>query len=305
MGYKDSPRIFTKLTKPILATLREQNVQIMMYIEDALIVHDSFDSCEKATSQSLSLMKKLGFHVSEDKSSLIPRHQINYLGFTLNSIDMSVQPADKKVIAIKNQIKAILLQSHMSIRDLAEITLKLNDLTPGNRYGTVFCKLSEIQKNAFFKENLGNYNSTVCITSEMREDLEWWRDHADKFPVLPSPRPPPVNITADASKSGWGGVCDGVTTSALWSKEEQALHINCLELKAALLSIKAFVMNENNCFIHLLSDIDQCYHFFMAVGNKKTICLPPPKVGAFLFSMGKGSPSSKSNGPVSLSAESI
>ncbi|GFR98980.1 hypothetical protein ElyMa_001033200 [Elysia marginata] len=61
------------------------------------------------------------------------------------------------------------------------------------------------------QESLGNYDSTVCITSEMLEDLEWWRDHADKFPVLLSPRPPPVNINTGASKSGWGGVCDGVT----------------------------------------------------------------------------------------------
>ena len=40
MGYKDSPRIFTKLTKPFLARLRDQNVQIMMHLDDALIVHD-------------------------------------------------------------------------------------------------------------------------------------------------------------------------------------------------------------------------------------------------------------------------
>ncbi|GFS18346.1 reverse transcriptase [Elysia marginata] len=211
-------------------------MQIMMYIDDALIAHDSFASCVIATDQSLSLMKKLGFLFSEDKSNLISRHQINFLGFTLNSINMSLQPADEKVIAIKNQIKVILRESHMSIRDLAEITGKLNALTPGNRYGTVFCKRLEIQKNAFLKESLGNYDSTVCITSEMQEELEWWRDHADKFPVLLSPHPPPVNINTDASKSGWGGVYDGVTTGGLWFKEEQALHINCLELKAALLS---------------------------------------------------------------------
>ncbi|GFS25729.1 hypothetical protein ElyMa_007034300 [Elysia marginata] len=50
----------------------------------------------------------------------------------------------------------------------------------------------------------------------MREDLECWRDHADKFPVLLSTRPPPVsvNINTGASKSGWGGVNDGVTTGA-------------------------------------------------------------------------------------------
>ncbi|GFR57559.1 reverse transcriptase, partial [Elysia marginata] len=80
------------------------------------------------------------------------------------------------------------------------------------------CDSSTTSTNA--TESLGNYDSTVYITSEMREDLEWWGDHADKFPVLLSPRPPPVNINTGASKSDWGGVCDGVTTGGLWSKEE-------------------------------------------------------------------------------------
>ena len=38
MGYKDSPRIFTKIVVPMLSKLRENNIQILMYIDDALIV---------------------------------------------------------------------------------------------------------------------------------------------------------------------------------------------------------------------------------------------------------------------------
>ena len=48
-------------------------------------------------------------------------------------------------------------------------------------------------------------------------------------------------VTTNASNTGWGGISDGVVTGGLWSKDKQSLHIMCLELKAALLPIKAFI----------------------------------------------------------------
>ena len=50
-------------------------------------------------------------------------------------------------------------------------------------------------------------------------------------------------MTTDASHSGWGVVCDGVSSSGLWSSEEQAMHINWLELSAVLFGV-------NVLFIH-------------------------------------------------------
>ncbi|KAK2571265.1 hypothetical protein P5673_003845 [Acropora cervicornis] len=41
-------------------------------------------------------------------------------------------------------------------------------------------------------------------------------------------------MTTDASHSDWGVVCGGVSSSGLWSSEEQAMHINWLELSAVL-----------------------------------------------------------------------
>ena len=65
-----------------------------------------------------------------------------------------------------------------------------------------------------------------------------------KNPVLLSPHLPSITITTDASNTGWDGISDGVFTGGLWSKDEQSLNINCLELKAALLSIKALISNK-------------------------------------------------------------
>ena len=70
----------------------------------------------------------------------------------------------------------------------------------------------------------------------MCKDMSWWGNNANQQPVLPA-----ITMTTDASNTGWGGISDGVFTGGLWSKDEQSLHMNCLELKAVLLSIKAFI----------------------------------------------------------------
>ena len=68
--------------------------------------------------------------------------------------------------------------------------------------------------------------------------MSWWRNNANNYPVLPA-----ITMTTDASNTGWGGISDEVVTGGLWSKDEQSLHINCLLLKATLLSIKALISN--------------------------------------------------------------
>ena len=55
--------------------------------------------------------------------------------------------------------------------------------------------------------------------------------------------PPPFDLTirTDASLLGWGATCNGTSTGGRWNVEEAEQHINCLELKAAILALKAFL----------------------------------------------------------------
>ena len=152
--------------------------------------------------------------------------------------------------SLRAQLDAVLKQKSISLRVVAELIGKFNALTPGKRYGTVFSKRLEIQKTASLKQVSGDYDSLIFITAEMREDISWRRNNANEYPVLLSPHLLAITITTDTSNTGWGGSSDGVVTGGLWSKDEQSLHINCLELKAALLSIKAFISNKRNCFVH-------------------------------------------------------
>ena len=43
---------------------------------------------------------------------------------------------------------------------------------------------------------------------------------------------PLLNVTTDASLTGWGAFCESHTLSGVWTPAESRLHINVLELEA-------------------------------------------------------------------------
>lgn len=63
-----------------------------------------------------------------------------------------------------------------------------------------------------------------------------------------------IEIFTDASLTGWGSYSQGEVASGLWSKEEQKLHVNALELLAAFMGLKCFAKNYHDCEILLRMD---------------------------------------------------
>ncbi|EFN77869.1 hypothetical protein EAI_03230, partial [Harpegnathos saltator] len=61
-------------------------------------------------------------------------------------------------------------------------------------------------------------------------------------------------IFSDASLTGWGASCADQRIHGWWTKEDQSLHINALELKAAFYALKCFAAHLHNCNILLRID---------------------------------------------------
>jgi len=98
MDLSSSPRIFTKVTKPVFAYLRSQFGHTCLgYIDDSFYLEDSYTECELATLRAVQLIISLGFKVHPEKSVIIPTQTLEFLGFVLDSIRMIVTLTSKKV----------------------------------------------------------------------------------------------------------------------------------------------------------------------------------------------------------------
>ena len=75
--------------------------------------------------------------------------------------------------------------------------------------------------------------ATVTLNTMAIEELAWWIKNLELTncrAIIQSPSR--ILMQTDASKKGWGAVCQGIRTGGLWSKKEQEYHTNLLELLA-------------------------------------------------------------------------
>ena len=63
-----------------------------------------------------------------------------------------------------------------------------------------------------------------------------------------------IVIQLDASLQGWGAECNGTRTGGPWTREEQGMHINCLEMLAATLAVQSFWKNQAGASVWLQLD---------------------------------------------------
>ena len=253
-GYRDSPRIFTKILKPILSHLRGLGFEIVMYIDDSLLLGDTEELCRLAVNRTCKLLDSLGFTIHPVKSVFKPTQTIEFLGFVLNSVTMTVTLSEYKMKKIIQACSDLLEYTKVSIQFLAEVIGQLVASQPGVWIAPLFYKRLETLKNKALKDNRGDYSAYTLLNQEARDDVNWWIHNLDGFSTPVIRQKPNVVVTSDASKQGWGAECDGVTTGGMWTSTESNLHINLLELKAALFALKAFCKNQKHICILLRSD---------------------------------------------------
>ena len=71
-GLLPTPRIFNKLMKPALSSLRKKGHQVMNYLDDFILVGDTFEECKDSVIDICDLLLKLGLSIHPDKSQFIP-----------------------------------------------------------------------------------------------------------------------------------------------------------------------------------------------------------------------------------------
>ena len=91
-GLSCAPRVFTKLLKPVYATLHN-----LGYIDDSYLQGATSSECLENVKVTASLFKKVGFHLHPTKSVIIPTQRLTFLGFVLDSNDMTVTTTESKI----------------------------------------------------------------------------------------------------------------------------------------------------------------------------------------------------------------
>ncbi|KAJ8963910.1 hypothetical protein NQ317_008294 [Molorchus minor] len=121
-GLSSAPFLYTKIMKPVVSSLREKGFLSVSYLDDLLLIGDSYDKCRDNIKNTVNLLESLGFVINWKKSRLIPRTSCKFL---------------VKHIKCYNDCQA---KKRCNIREFARVVGVIVSNCPAVKYGWLYTK---------------------------------------------------------------------------------------------------------------------------------------------------------------------
>ena len=128
-GLSSAPWVFTKITRPVVAALREIGLRLIIYIDDILVIAETESLLKDHVTAVMYLLENLGFVVNHPKSELDPSQEIEFQGFTVNSERMELKLPGEKIKKIRAEAGKVLQSDTVSALTLSRLIGKMNAAT--------------------------------------------------------------------------------------------------------------------------------------------------------------------------------
>ena len=252
-GAKKSPYIFHQLSQAVCRIMATQGFpSITCYLDDFLVISDSFSQCISAINHLIKLLRSLGFAINYKKLEG-PAQVLTYLGIELHVPDQVLRLPNHKLESFLADIRHMYQASSASKRQLQSLIGKLSWACQVIHGGRPHLRRLIDRVNL-----LKSPRHRTRITMDMRKDLAWWIAFARIFngsvPMLaPSCN---LSVSIDACNSGAGGFFNGSFFHLNWSDwpAAQDLHINMKEVLALEPAISLWAPHWANHRINVYSD---------------------------------------------------
>ena len=251
-----TPGLFTKILKPGFAALHKEDHDIMGILDDSILFGHNYDECKAAALRTLTLFQSFDFQVYPKKSSLIPKQEIDLLGFTTSSKNMTLKLTRQKCNNILKNLDVTLKHANnTTITEFSKILDMLEAATPGVKYGRLHLFHSVKCKNQALTLSKGSYNCYFKLSSESIVEVNWWKANTPKSYNTIHKELPKKIIYSDACPNVWGEVPhENMSSGGHWSVEESKLDINVLELLATYHALQIYCKNMFDTSVHLKVD---------------------------------------------------
>ncbi|XP_077148150.1 uncharacterized protein LOC143808879 [Ranitomeya variabilis] len=253
-GLSIAPRVFTKLMSEVMSYLRLKDTLVIPYLDDLLIVGNSFSQCHQRVLDTISSLQELGWLVNWEKSRLSPTTRQTFLGLILDSTSQRCFLPDSKQIAIINKVQSVINNPLISLREGMSLLGSFTSCIPAVPWAQYHSR--KLQHNILQEEERlqGLLDSRLSLPTDVLNSLTWWLDHSHFTSGVPWVVKPSRTIFTDASPSGWGAHLGDQIAQGLWSLEESNDSSNKKELKAIYYAICKFLPQLHGKHTRILLD---------------------------------------------------
>ena len=238
-GLTCSPRVITKILKPVVAFLRlTWSILISIYIDDILVQHSDIATCNLHTQIVIIVFMALGWSFKFEKCDLVPKQNFLHLGFLFNTVDMTISCPPDKISRLQSLCSENLSKRKCTVLTLEKIIGTIESVRPAVRLAALYYRSLQSQLLAA-KKDIRDPNKIVYLSQKSLLELSWWVSKEGFESNCSSPIREPeadLDIWSDANlERGGSHSSRGDYIQRCWSPAELALdpHINLLELRAA------------------------------------------------------------------------
>ena len=173
-GYGPAMRIFTKISKIPFSIPREKGFLSVVYVDDSYFEGDDYEDCFSNVLNTVEILRSLGFTIHPEKSKFIPTQSITFLGFILNSVQMTITVTLGKKEKILNLCHEILKEDVVTIRFLSKLIGNLVAAFPAVTLDPFYYRALEMDKAKALRLSNGNYDASVRLSNKAKKELSWW-----------------------------------------------------------------------------------------------------------------------------------
>ena len=194
---------YTKILKPVFVALHREGHDIMGYLDDSILFGDNYDEYKVVVLRTVNLFQSLGFQVHPEKSSLTPKQEIDFFGFTINSKNMTLKLSKQKCNKVLKDLDVTLKHANdITIREFFKILGMLEADISGVKYGRLHLFYSIKCKNQALTLSKGSYDCYFKLSSENIVEINRWKANiAKSYNTIHNELPKKI-IYSDACPNG-------------------------------------------------------------------------------------------------------
>lgn len=156
-GLACCPHLCTKLLKPNYARLRQTGDGIVPYIDDSYLQENTEQERWQSVQKTALLVQELRFIIHPDKPVFPPKRVLTFLGFVINSTDMTVKRTPDKANHLQEAGTKLLNTQHPTSRHVAQVIGLMVGSAPAVELCMLFYPTLENEKIDALKQNHGDF----------------------------------------------------------------------------------------------------------------------------------------------------
>ena len=214
-GSSKSPELFNQLTQAVRRMMAIRGYDVIAYLDDFLILAESYERCRKGLNTLLSLLRKLGFDINYSKLAG-PAQRLVFLGILLDTIKMTLEIPPQKINELYKELLEFRALKKLTKLDIQRLVGRLNWVTQCI-YGGRF----HMRRLIDVSSRLRHPKHRVRMTRDMRDDIDFWLEFIPTFngcmPMVESR--PATPVSTDACLIAAGACYHGDWIYAPWTPE--------------------------------------------------------------------------------------